>query len=155
MRAMTMVAGLALALAACGGKSGEQPADQPATPAPAEQAPAPVATGTTHEVAMDFDGKAGKFTPAELTIKAGDVVKFVVKSGPPHNVAFDAGTLPAGAADVLGKAMTETMGPLTGPMKVGMGESYEINFAGVPAGTYDYHCTPHVAFGMKAKLIVQ
>lgn len=50
MRAMTMVAGLALALAACGGKSGEQPADQPATPAPAEQAPAPVVTGTTHEV---------------------------------------------------------------------------------------------------------
>lgn len=156
MRAMTMVTGFALALMACGGKGGEQTADQQAAPA-ADAAPAaaPAVTGATHEVAMDFDGKVGKFTPADLTIKAGDVVKFVVKSGPPHNVAFEPASLPAGAADVLNKAMTETMGPLTGPMRIGIGESYEINFAGAPAGTYHYFCTPHVAFGMKATITVQ
>ena len=152
MRATMMVAGLALALAACGGKGGDQPAEQPAAAAPAA---APAVTGATHEVQMDFDGKVGTFTPAELTIKAGDVVKFIVRTGPPHNVAFDPTLIPAGAADVLTKAMAETMGPLTGPMKVGIGESYEISFAGAPAGTYEYHCTPHVPFGMKAKLTVQ
>lgn len=152
MRATMMVAGLALALAACGGKGGDQPAEQPAAAAPAA---APAVTGATHEVQMDFDGKVGTFTPAELTIKAGDVVKFVVRSGPPHNVAFDAALIPAGAADVLNKAMAETMGPLTGPMRIGIGESYEINFAGAPAGTYHYFCTPHVAFGMKATITVQ
>jgi plastocyanin len=153
MRAMTMVAGMTLALAACGGKGGEEqkPADQAAPAAAA----APAATGATHEVAMDFDGKVAKFTPADLTIKAGDVVKFIVKSGPPHNVAFNADSIPAGAADVLGKAMAETMAPLTGPMKVGIGESYEISFAGAPAGLYRYHCTPHVPFGMHGTITVQ
>jgi plastocyanin len=148
MRAMTMVAGLALALAACGKGGNEQK--------PAEQAPAPAAaTGATHEVDMNFDGKAGNFSPAELTIAAGDVVKFVVKSGPPHNVSFWADSIPAGAADVLNKAMTETMGPLTGPMKVGIDESYEISFAGAPAGEYKLYCTPHLPFGMHGKIIVK
>ncbi len=90
--------------------------------------------------------------PAELTIKTGDVVKFVVKSGPPHNVAFFADSIPAGAAEFLGKAMAETMGPLTGPMKVGIGESYDISFVGAPAGEYKLHCTPHLPFGMHGKL---
>jgi plastocyanin len=149
MRAITMVAGMALALAACG-KGGEQkPAEQAAQPA------APAVTGATHEVAMDFDGKKASFTPAALTIKAGDLVRFVIKSGPPHNVAFYPDSIPAGAAEVLGKAMAETMGPLTGPMKVGIGETYEINFAGAPAGKYRYFCTPHVPFGMVATITVE
>ncbi len=151
MRAMTAVA-CALAMMACGGK------DKPAESAPAaEPAPAmaPAATGETHEVDMEFDGKVAKFVPAELTIKAGDVVKWVVKSGPPHNVGFHADSIPAGAADVLNAAMTETIAPLVGPMKVGMGEAYEISFAGAPAGTYRYFCTPHIAFGMHGTLTVQ
>jgi plastocyanin len=153
MRAMTMVAGMALALAACGGKGGEE--QKPAAAPAAQPAAAPAPTGATHEVAMDFDGKKASFTPADLTIKSGDVVKFVVKSGPPHNVAFAPDSIPAGAADVLNKAMAETMGPLTGPMKVGIGDSYEISFAGAPAGVYHFHCTPHVPFGMKGTITVQ
>jgi plastocyanin len=104
---------------------------------------------------MDFDGKKGWFTPVDLTIKSGDVVKWIVKSGPPHNVAFSADSIPAGAAAVLGAAMKETMAPLSGPMKIGIGESYEISFAGAPAGTYKYHCTPHVPFGMLGTITVQ
>jgi plastocyanin len=104
---------------------------------------------------MDFDGKKGTFTPSALTIKAGDVVKFVVKSGPPHNVSFWADSIPAGAADVLNKAMADQMGPLVGPMKVGIGESYDISFAGAPTGTYKYFCTPHLPFGMHAAITVQ
>lgn len=152
MRAMTIVAGMALALTACGGKGGEV---KPAEGAPAEQTPAPAATGATHEVAMDFDGKKGTFSPVQLTIKSGDVVKFVVKSGPPHNVAFSSDSIPGGAADVLNRAMTETMAPLSGPMKIGIGEAYEISFAGAPAGTYKFHCTPHVPFGMHGSITVQ
>jgi plastocyanin len=153
MRAMTMVAGMALALAACGGKGGEQ--QKPAEQGAAAPAAAPAPTGATHEVDMDFDGKKASFTPAALTIKAGDVVKFVVKSGPPHNVAFYADSIPAGAADVLAKAMADAMGPLAGPMKVGIGESYEISFAGAPKGVYHFFCTPHVPFGMKGVITVE
>jgi len=152
MRAMITVAGVALALVACGGKGGDQPAaDTTASFQPA----APAATGATHEVAMDFDGKVGTFTPTELTIKSGDVVNFVVKSGPPHNVAFVPDSIPAGAAALMNLRMTETMAPLVGPMKIGIGESYSISFEGAPAGEYRYFCTPHVPFGMHGKIIVQ
>lgn len=150
MRAMIAVAGVALALVACGGKG-----EQPATDTPAAAPAAPAATGATHEVAMDFDGKVGKFTPAELTIKAGDVVNFVVKSGPPHNVAFVPDSVPAGAAALMNTAMTETISPMVGPMKIGIGEVYSISFAGAPAGDYRFFCTPHVPFGMHGKIIVQ
>lgn len=152
MRAHMIVAGLAMGLMACGGKGEEKPAEPAAAPA---AAPAPVATGATHEVDMTFDGKVAAFAPAELTIKTGDVVKFVVKSGPPHNVSFYADSIPAGAADVLNKAMADQMAPLTGPMKVGLEEAYEISFAGAPAGEYKYFCTPHIPFGMHAKITVQ
>ncbi len=148
MRVHMIVAGLALGLMACGGKGEEKPAEPAAAPAPA-------ATGASHEVDMYFDGKAANFAPAELTIKSGDVVKFVVKTGPPHNVAFHADSIPAGAASVLNTAMAETMAPLTGPMKIGIDEAYEISFAGAPAGEYKYFCTPHVPFGMHAKITVQ
>ena len=149
MRAHMIVAGLAMGLMACGGKGEAKPAEPAATPA------APVATGATHEVDMNFDGKVASYSPAELTIKSGDVVKFVVKTGPPHNVSFYADSIPAGAADVLNKAMAETMAPLTGPMKVGIDEAYEVSFAGAPVGEYKFFCTPHIPFGMHAKIIVQ
>lgn len=155
MRAMTMVAGMALALAACGGKGEEKPADQAPAAAPAETPATPAATGAKHEVDMEFDGKAAKFVPAELTIKSGDVVEFKVVTGPPHNVAFYPDSIPAGAADALGKGMPETMAPLTGPMKVGVGETYDVSFAGAPAGEYKFFCTPHLPFGMKGKITVQ
>jgi len=151
MRATTMVAGMALALVACGGKGEQKAADQAAAPAAQPAAPA----GASHEVDMEFDGKAAKFVPAELTIKSGDVVKWVVKSGPPHNVAFYPDSIPAGAADVLNKAMTETIAPLSGPMKIAIGDAYEISFAGAPAGDYKYFCTPHLPFGMHGKITVQ
>jgi plastocyanin len=151
MRATTMVAGMALALAACGGKGEQKAADQAAAPAAQPAAPA----GASHEVDMEFDGKVAKFVPAELTIKSGDVVKWVVKSGPPHNVAFYPDSVPAGAADVLNKAMTETIAPLSGPMKIAIGDTYEISFAGAPAGDYKYFCTPHLPFGMHGKITVQ
>jgi plastocyanin len=152
MRAMMMAVGLAATMVACGKGGEQQQAEKPMEQAPAA---APAATGAVHEVEMHFDGKVGHYTPAELTIKSGDVVKFVVKSGPPHNVAFWADSIPAGGADVLNRNMPETMASLTGPLKVGIDEAYEISFAGAPAGEYKFFCTPHLTFGMKGKITVQ
>ena len=44
---------------------------------------------------MVLEGSTYKFDPAELTIKAGDVVNFHNKSGGPHNVSFWADSIPA------------------------------------------------------------
>jgi len=79
----------------------------------------------------------------------------VLVSGGPHNVAFDATTLSAAAKTVLMANMPEQAGELSGKMLLNADESYTMSFAGVPAGTYDYHCTPHLAMNMKGKITVQ
>jgi len=153
MRKLYLVAGL-VALAACGG--GEKKAEeQQAAPAAAAPAAAPATTGATYDVDMNFDGKVGSFTPAELTIKAGDVVRFHNKTGMPHNVVFAADSIPAGAAAVLDAAMADKVASLTGPMLVDQDAVYTISFAGAPAGVYHYHCLPHVAFKMHGTITVQ
>ena len=163
---MAVVAGAALVLSACGDKKPASAADSAAAAAPAAAAPAPAAaapaagamapiTGTTHEVKMIGDGQGYRFDPANITIKAGDGIKFVLVSGGPHNVAFDATTLAAAAKTALMANMPEQAGELSGKMLLNANESYTMSFAGVPAGTYDYHCTPHLAMNMKGKITVQ
>ena len=162
---MAVVAGAALVLSACGDKKPASAADSAAA-APAAEVPAPAAaapaagamapiTGTTHEVKMIGDGAGYRFDPANITIKAGDGIKFVLVSGGPHNVAFDATTLAAAAKTALMANMPEQAGELSGKMLLNANESYTMSFAGVPAGTYDYHCTPHLAMNMKGKITVQ
>ena len=75
MRVTSMVAGLAIVLAACGG---EKKAEDQSTTATPEQQPAaaPAAApaaggGAAHDVNMVLEGSTYKFDPAELTIKVG------------------------------------------------------------------------------------
>lgn len=159
MRVTSMVAGLALALAACGG---EKKADDQATttaapeqPAAAPAAGAPAAGGASHDVNMVLDGSTYKFDPSELTIKAGDVVNFHNKSGGPHNVSFWADSIPAGAADALKGGMPDQMAPLEGPLLTEQDAVYKVAFTGTPAGEYKFYCLPHLALGMHGKITVQ
>lgn len=159
MRVTSMVAGLALVLAACGG---EKKADDQATttaapeqPAAAPAAGAPAAGGASHDVNMVLDGSSYKFDPAELTIKAGDVVNFHNKSGGPHNVSFWADSIPAGAADALKGGMPDQMAPLEGPLLTEQDAVYKVAFTGTPAGEYKFYCLPHLALGMHGKITVQ
>ena len=156
----SMVAGLTLVLAACGGEQksgGEQQStaspEQPAADAPAANAPA--GTGKTHDVKMVLEGSKYKYDPENLTIQSGDVVRFHNTSGGPHNVSFWADSIPSGAADPLKKNMPNQMAPLEGPLLTEPNAVYEVSFAGAPKGEYKYYCLPHLALGMKAKLTVQ
>lgn len=154
----------AFALVACGG--GEKKAeDTAAAAAPAmEAAAAPAAaagamaampiTGTTHTVNMIGDEKGYRFEPAELTVKAGDGVKFISVKGGPHNVAFDPATAGATAAQITAN-MPESTGELTGKMLVTDGDAWTMSFGGVAAGTYNVICTPHQAMNMVMKITVQ
>ena len=114
----------------------------------------PVAPKTV-EVQMIGDATGYKFSPAKVTIARGDKVKFTLVSGPPHNVVFWEDSIPKGAAAKLGKAMTNTVGPLTGPFLLNVKDTYEISFAGLPTGTYKYYCAPHLALGMHAVIEVK
>jgi plastocyanin len=118
-------------------------------------AAAPI-TGATHEVKMVGDAKGYRFEPANFTVKAGDGVKFVVVTGGPHNVAFDPATIPADAKGQLDANMgTDKMGELSSAMKMNPGESISVSFGKIKPGVYPYHCTPHLALGMKGVITVQ
>lgn len=152
MRVSAIVAGVALVLAACGGeKKVEGDTTAMAAPAPA----APTTTGARHEVQMLQEGTTYKFAPAELTIKAGDVVVFKNVSGGAHNVQFFGDSIPVGASTVLDAAIADKMGPLSSALIAAPGDSLAVSFAGAPVGEYKFTCTPHMAMGMHGKINVQ
>jgi plastocyanin len=157
----------AAVLGACGG-GGEKAADSsaaPATAAPATSAAAAApaggavakvaATGADHEVKMVGDDKGYRFEPANLTIKSGDAVTFTMVSGGPHNVAFDPATVPADSKAQLDANMDQKLSELSSPMLMNPNEKYTISFGGVKPGQYPFHCTPHLAMGMKGVITVQ
>ena len=164
MRFYALTVASALILGACaGGDTANQTTSDTAgaaatTPTPAGGAQAssgaPI-TGTTHEVRMLLDGQTYKFDPANLTIKQGDGVKWIMVSGGPHNVAFDPAKVPDDVESVLSANMPNQMMPLSSPYMTQPNETYIISFAGVKPGTYDYVCTPHVMMGMTGKITVQ
>ena len=113
-------------------------------------------TGKTHEVKMVGDAKGYRFEPANITIKQGDGIKFVVVSGGPHNVAFDPATVPSDVKGQLDANMgSDKMGELSSNMKMNAGESVTVSFANIKAGQYPYHCVPHLALNMKGVITVQ
>jgi plastocyanin len=153
------VAALAVLAIACGGgeQGGQQqtPAAAPAGAAgAAPSAVQPAPTGRVHTVNMELTDGKYIYSPATLTIKVGDRVRWVNVSGGPHNVGFYADKIPAGAADVLNRIMPTPMSPLQGPLLIDPNAVYEVTFAGAPTGTYEYFCLPHEALGMIATLTI-
>jgi plastocyanin len=126
------------------------------TAAPAAAGTMAPITGKTVEVKMIGDAKGYRFEPANITLSAGDGVKFTTVSGGPHNVAFDPATIPADQKGQLDANMgTEKMGELSSALKTNAGESVTISFANIKPGKYPFHCTPHLAMGMKGEITVQ
>ena len=126
-----------------------------AAPAAAGAVAAAPATGATHEVKMIGDATGYKFDPANITVKQGDAIKFIMVSGGPHNVAFLNVTDAAAKVQLDANMSGAKMGELSSPMLMQPNESYVISFAKVPAGKYDFTCTPHAAMNMKGVVTVQ
>lgn len=128
----------------------------PASTTPAAGAAMAPVTGTVHEVNMVGDTKGYRFEPANITLKAGDGIKFTTVSGGPHNVAFDPATIPADSKAQLDANMgADKMGELSSAMKMNPGETIAISFANIKPGKYPFHCTPHLAMNMKGEVTVQ
>jgi len=118
-------------------------------------AAAPI-TGKTITVNMVGDAKGYRFEPANVSVKQGDGIKFVVVSGGPHTVAFDPATIPADSKSQLDANMgSDKMAELSSAMKTNAGESVTVSFANIKPGQYPFHCVPHLALGMKGVITVQ
>lgn len=157
-------------LGACGGEkagtdtaAANAAAAAAATPSAMTPAPAPAATGAvaaapatgkTIEVKMIGDASGYKFVPADITVKEGDAIKFIMVSGGPHNVAFEGITDPVAKAQLDANMSGAKMGELSSPMLMQPNEAYTISFAKVPAGKYAFTCTPHAAMNMKGTVTV-
>ncbi len=166
-KGMALVASV-LVLTACGGGETKSetpvatPAEAPAAAPAAAPASAPAATGTAApitgkmiEIKMVGDAKGFRYEPSIITAKVGDGLKFVMESGGPHNVAFEAAMIPAGAAAQLDANFgTDKIGPLSSGLKMQPGEIITISLGGLPAGKYEFNCTPHLAMNMKGTLTI-
>lgn len=161
MRFNGLVLGTAVAvLAACGGGGDNAGTDTSAATSTAGGAPAtttagtpaPV-TGTVHQVQMLGDEKGYRFEPADLTVKVGDGVKWTMISGAPHNVQFE--NVPADAKAQLSANMPNQLTDLSSPLLLNANEEYQMSFAGVKPGKYNYICTPHLANNMRGSITVQ
>ena len=144
------VFGLLAFAAACGG-SDAPAAEGTDAAAPAAEATAPAAEqtaaaaqGNVVEVKMvsTNNGASGVYEPAEITVKKGDVVRFVTDGGSAHNVSFPAAEN-AGASNL----------PAPSPYVTAAGQSVDVQVTMDP-GTYTYQCDPHAMMGMKGKLTV-
>lgn len=117
-----------------------------ATTAPAAGATAP-ATGNVVEIKMisENGGASGKFEPANVTVKKGDVIRWVMADAQAaHNVSFSmAQGNPAGFS-----------APADSPYLSQAGQTFEVPVS-MDAGTYHYVCVPHMAMGMVGSITVQ
>ena len=135
------------------------------TPAPAPAQEPDTEAGVVVIEMLDFG-----FKPAKVTVRPGDVVRFVNTTNTPHNVEFR--DVPEGVrfgaayeAPVEGSAVPVAAGgaraaPPTpdrmGPYLLHKGDTYEFSITDdFVGGVYDYVCTPHEAMGMTGKLEVQ
>lgn len=133
-----------------------QPHPTPPSQLPSAQAAAP--TGAAYTVSMvRGDERHYAFEPANLVIRQGDRVQWIVKSGVPHNVSFYPDSIPSGAAVFLERALAggARASRLGGPMLTREGQTFELWFARAPTGLYRYFCAAHGILGMHGTIIVE
>jgi plastocyanin len=104
----------------------------------------------THEIDMRGDATGFFFEPKELVIQRGDLVRWKMVDGAPHNVNFTGREFPQGA-----RVLLENRRKLMGLMLQTPGQTYEIHFTDeFPLGEYNYVCDPHAVLNMTGKLII-
>lgn len=111
---------------------------------------------SVHDVLLEGDPASGRyqFTPAQLTARPGEVLRFVVRSGPPHSIAFATAGLSAGVRAALDAALPDRLRELEGPLLVRQGTEYRVTVPAIPAGTYRFFCLVHFAQGMSGDLTI-
>ncbi len=88
-----------------------------------------------------------RFEPSRLTVRRGDIVRFVQAGRTAHNVEFVRRSAPAG---------TDLGRDWIGPYLLAPGDTFEVRIdARFADGPHDYLCSPHAALGMTGTLVVE
>ncbi|HEX6941409.1 MAG TPA: plastocyanin/azurin family copper-binding protein [Gemmatimonadaceae bacterium] len=99
-------------------------------------------TGKIITVLLTTDEKGSYFSPSTIDASPGDVIRFTLKSGV-HNVSFP------DSINTVKEGLPKSSDFLQIP-----GQEYDLTVS-MPPGTYQFHCDPHAALGMKGTLIVK
>ena len=107
-----------------------------------------------HEIRLDANPakEVYRFTPAQVTARAGDILVFKVASGAPHSIVFEGGALSEQAHEALNGAMSRRAGDLSSPLLTAEGVEYRVVVPPLALGTYDFFCLPHRAYDMRGQL---
>lgn len=92
----------------------------------------------TVRMITDASGK-NRFDPELVNIKRGDTVKWVLENGVHNAVAYP-------------NRIPNTGQPFEAPLLTNPGDAFFQTF--LTSGTYEYHCHPHEALGMRGSVIV-
>ena len=111
---------------------------------------APATQVVTHVVKLDRN----RFEPREIRAKPGDTIRFVNGMGGPHNVQFMAESISVADRKRIDDAMKGRIAPLTSPMFIIEGETFDFVVPALPAGRYPFLCSPHWA-NMRGALVVE
>ncbi len=98
---------------------------------------------TVHDVRLGGAGASAAIRPAALTVRSGDVIRFVAADARGHAVVFGDSTL---APDV--RSFLERTRQLQGPPLVSTGASWVVSLKGAPAGRYPFRSLTQDAAGV-------
>jgi plastocyanin len=105
---------------------------------------------STHVVRLERN----RFVPAVTQAAPGDTIRFLNGEGGPHNVAFDADSVPKDVRKVIDAAMpTPKIAEMSSGMLILQDEAYTMVVPQLGAGRYAFMCQPHYA-NMRGALVV-
>jgi plastocyanin len=118
--------------------------------------PTASAAQAIHEVSLEVnvEKEVYQFTPARVSVRPGDIVKFRTVSGAPHSIVFEAKGLTEEAHEALNGAMGRRPSDLSSPLLTQNGTEYRVVVPALPPGSYEFYCLPHRAYDMRGTLVV-
>jgi plastocyanin len=110
-----------------------------------------------HEIRLDANPakEVYRFSPGQVTARAGDVLLFRVASGFPHSIVFEGSGLSATARAALNGAMPRRSADLSSPLLTADGTEYRIVVPAIAPGVYSFFCLPHRAYDMRGQLRIR
>ena len=119
-------------------------------------AAAPAHAQQVHQVKLiHATGDGFRFQPNRINARPGDVLEFVVETGGPYVVGFEAQDLSEAARELLNEAIPERSGVLRGPVLPGPGSRFRVALPGLPRGSYRFASVTHLAYRMGGVLVIR
>jgi plastocyanin len=118
-----------------------------ATPATAQQ---------VHEVRLiHAAGDLFRFQPTRVNARPGEALEFVVESGGPYVIGFEAADLSPRDREALDLAIPGRTGPLRGPVLARPGSRFRVVLPDLARGSYRFVSVTHLAYRMGGVLVIR